>query len=84
MFDGIAAAFMEGHSAETIQQQYPVLTLEEVYGSIAYFLGHPEEVKTYLQRQDALWKEWQTRCEQNSNPVVERLRSMRASKTAGS
>ena len=30
MLDSIVAAFDEGHSAETIQQQYPALTLEEV------------------------------------------------------
>jgi hypothetical protein len=34
MLDSVVAAFRQGHSAETIRQQYPALTLEEVYGSI--------------------------------------------------
>ncbi len=40
MLDSVVAAFHQGHSAETIKQQYPALTLEEVYGSIAYYLAH--------------------------------------------
>ncbi len=77
MLDSVVAAFRQGHSPETIQQQYPALRLEEVYGSITYYLAHVDEVNAYLRRQDSLWKEWQTRCEQQANPVVERLRALR-------
>lgn len=76
MLDSIVAAFQQGHSPETIQQEYPALSLEDVYGSIAYYLGHAEEVHAYLQRQDAVWKEWQARCEAQRSPVVERLRAL--------
>jgi uncharacterized protein (DUF433 family) len=77
MLDSVVAAFDQGHSPETIRQQYPALSLEEVYGSIAYYLAHAAEVRAYLQRQDALWKEWQVRMEARPNPVVERLRALR-------
>jgi uncharacterized protein (DUF433 family) len=77
MLDSVVAAFDQGHSPETIRQQYPALSLEEVYGSIAYYLGHAAEVRTYLQRQDTVWKEWQARAEAQPNPVVERLRALR-------
>ena len=30
MLDSVVAGFHQGHSAETIAQQYPALTLEEV------------------------------------------------------
>jgi uncharacterized protein (DUF433 family) len=40
MFDSVLAAFQQGHSPETIRQQYPALTLEAVYGSIACYLAH--------------------------------------------
>ena len=39
MLDSVVVAFQQGHSPETIQQQYPVLTLEEVYGAVAYYLA---------------------------------------------
>lgn len=34
MLDSVIAAFDQGHSAETIAQQYPALNLEEVYGTM--------------------------------------------------
>src|SRR6516225_7348195 len=79
MLDSIVAAFQQGHSPDTIRQQYPALTLEEVYGSIAYYLAHLDEVNAYLEQQDQVWKEWQARCEEQPSPVVERLRALRRS-----
>ena len=78
MLDSIVAAFDEGHSAETIQQQYPALTLEEVYGAITYYLSHTDEVKEYIERQGALWEKWRKESMNRPNPVVERLRASRA------
>lgn len=82
MLDAVVAAFEQGHSAETIVQQYPALSLEEVYGSIAYYLAHAAEVAAYLKRQDAVWAEWQQRWGSRSSPVVERLRARRHTEAA--
>ena len=76
MLDSVVAGFHQGHSAETIRQQYPALTLEEVYGSIAYYLAHAQAIEAYLKRQDALWTEARRRSEQQPSPVVERLRAL--------
>ena len=76
MLDSVVAGFHQGHSPETIRQQYPALTLEEVYGSIAYYLAHTEEVEAYLKRQDALWEQARRRSEQTASPVAERLRAL--------
>jgi uncharacterized protein (DUF433 family) len=78
MLDSVVAAFEEGHSAETIQQQYPALRLEDVYGAIAYYLSHAEEVREYLERQDSLWEELRNESTSRSNPVLKRLRELRA------
>ena len=40
MLDSVVAAFHQGHSAETIAQQYPALSLEEIYGAITYYLAN--------------------------------------------
>ena len=48
MLDSIVAGFEQGHSPETLQQQYPGLSLEKVYGAITYYLAHTDEVHTYL------------------------------------
>src|SRR5438874_13170627 len=77
MLDSVVAAFHQGHSPETIRQQYPALTLEEVYGSIAHYLAHSAEIDGYLQRQDTVWKRWQALAEERPSPVMERLRALR-------
>jgi uncharacterized protein (DUF433 family) len=77
MLDSVIAAFEQGHSPETIRQQYPALGLEEVYGSIVFCLAHTDEVKAYMSRQDTIWNDWQARSEGRPNAVVERLRALR-------
>lgn len=75
MLDSVVAAFHQGHSPETIQQQYPALSLEEVYGSITYYLANTAEVDAYLKRQDAEWDNARTRSEAKPSAVVQRLRA---------
>ena len=77
MLDSVAASFHQGHSAETIQQQYPALSLEEVYGSIAYYLANAAEVNAYLKRQNAEWESARARAEATPSAVVQRLRALR-------
>jgi uncharacterized protein (DUF433 family) len=79
MLDSIVAGFAQGHSPETLQQQYPALSLEEVYGAITYYLTHTDQVHTYLKRQDELWEAWRAMSATRSSPVVEHLRALRAS-----
>jgi len=74
MLDSVVAAFQQGHSPETIQQEYPALKLEEVYGAVAYYLANQDEVDRYLKRQGQIWNELREKSGQASNPVVQRLR----------
>ena len=77
MPDSVVAAFEQGHSPETIRAQYPSISLEEVYGAITWCLAHPEELRTYLERQYDVWRQARAHSEQNPSPVVERLRALR-------
>ena len=79
MLDSVVAAFELGHSPETIQQQFPDLSLEDVYGASTYYLAHHDEVQAYLQRQETLWKALQAEAETQSSPVVKRMRARKAS-----
>jgi len=47
--DSIVYAFLSGQTAESIAQSFPALSLEQVYGAIAYYLAHRSEVDGYLQ-----------------------------------
>ena len=75
--DSVVYAFGQGHAPETIQEQYPALSLEEVYGAIAFYLANKEEVDHYLERQERLWDESRRKTEQNVSPVVDRLRALK-------
>ena len=76
MLDSVVAAFHQGHSAETIQQQYPTLTLEETYGAIAYYLANKELVDSYLRNQDELWQQQRAKAGASVSPALQRLRSL--------
>ena len=75
MLDSVIAGFQQGHSAETITQQYPALTLEEVYGAITYYLANKEEVDHYLRQQAEIWRREREISNAVASPVVQRLRS---------
>lgn len=47
-FDSVVYAFLSGQSAESIAQAFPVLSLEQVYGAIAFYLAHRDDVDLYL------------------------------------
>jgi uncharacterized protein (DUF433 family) len=49
----IVRRFWEGDAPESIVQSFPVLTLEQVYGAIAYYLRHQEYIDTYLKQAEA-------------------------------
>ena len=51
--DSIVYAYWQGQSAESMAQSFPVLTLEEVYGAITFYLARREEVDAYLERAKA-------------------------------
>ncbi len=41
----LANAWKQGRSPETIAQDFPVLTLAEVYGAIAFYLDHRDSIE---------------------------------------
>ena len=48
--DSIVYCFWNGDSPESIVQSFPVLTLEQVYGAIAYYLDHQDEIDEYIKQ----------------------------------
>src|SRR5919199_6515294 len=51
--DSVVYAWLNGLSPESIIDSYPVLTLEEVHGALAYYLAHQEEIDEYLRQGEA-------------------------------
>jgi uncharacterized protein (DUF433 family) len=75
--DSVVIAYQQGHSPETIRQQYPALTLEEVNGAITFYQANRDDVKRYLEQQQKLWNDLRQKANQEQNPVIERLRKLR-------
>ena len=51
--DSVVFAFLDGLSPETIVLEcFPVLTLEQVFGAITFYLGHRAEIDEYLKNTD--------------------------------
>ena len=74
--DSVVIAYQQGHSAESIQQLYPLVSLEEVHGTIAFYLANQTEVHRYLDKQRKLWNDLKAKSDQAPSPVVERLRKL--------
>ena len=55
--DSVVYAFLEGLSPESIVDSFDTLTLEEVYGALAFYLGHRDEIDAYLRRSEAQFDE---------------------------
>ena len=48
--DSVVYAFLSGQFAESIAQSFPALTLEQVYGAVAFYLANRSDVDAYLAR----------------------------------
>ncbi len=46
--DSVIYRFLDGATAEAIQDSYDVLSLADIYATLAYYLRHRAEVDAYL------------------------------------
>ena len=59
--------FRNGAAPESILRSYPLLTLEEIYGAITFYLSRQEEIDAYLLKREAEFAE-QRQCQREENP----------------
>ena len=72
----IVEHYQEGYSPEQIALEYPGVSLEQIYGVIAYYLHNQVEVEGYLARinatAEANYRSWAA----NPSPVSQRVRAI--------
>ena len=51
--DSVVYAFQRGAAPEAIVRSFPLLTLEQVYGAIAYYLAHEQAIDAYVRQGEA-------------------------------
>jgi uncharacterized protein (DUF433 family) len=72
--DTIAESFYQGATAEEIAQQYPSVSLAEIYSTLGHLLRHPTEVAEYLSNRERHRASIQTANEQRFSPTGIRAR----------
>ncbi|MGA2034422.1 MAG: DUF433 domain-containing protein [Thermoguttaceae bacterium] len=84
--DSVVLAFLQGLSPEAIASEcFPTLTLEQVYGSIAYYLAHRAEIDAYLKQADAEFEALRQAIHSNAPDFSRKLaEARRQMQTAGS
>jgi uncharacterized protein (DUF433 family) len=55
--DSVVYSFWQGDSPETIAQNFPTLTLAQVYGALAFYLSRQDEVDAYLKAGEAEYEQ---------------------------
>ncbi|MBZ5590798.1 MAG: DUF433 domain-containing protein [Acidobacteriia bacterium] len=48
--DSLVYAFLRGESPEGIAESFPALSLEQVYGAVAFYLANRESIDSHLQQ----------------------------------
>jgi hypothetical protein len=71
--DSIVYAFLRGAAPESIAQSFPALKLEEVYGAVAYYLGHQEDLDSYLRHNDKEFDSLRAQTRQTNPALYKRL-----------
>ena len=75
--DSIVYCFREGLSPESIAESFPTLTLEQVYGAIAYYLANQPIVDEYLREGEKLSHELQAQSRVRNADLITRLQRAR-------
>jgi eukaryotic-like serine/threonine-protein kinase len=65
--ESVVNAHRQGKSPEEIQRSFPALSLEKVYRTIAYYLGHRHEVDEYVRQQKDAPAAWFGKQERGPN-----------------
>jgi len=76
--DSVVHAYWQGRLPEAVVADFPSLTLEQVHGAIAFYLGHRAEIDAYLSDQDARWRQFQQESAAKHGPLVRRVRGSAA------
>ncbi len=75
--DSIVYAFLEGVSPESIVQSFPILTLEEVYGAITYYLANKTEIDDYLKEGELLYEKLRETSLKENQSIIDKVRKAR-------
>jgi uncharacterized protein (DUF433 family) len=65
--------YRDGAAPETIRQNFPTLSLEQIHGAIAFYLGHQQEAGTYLSDLEKKWDDLECAAKPASPELQQRI-----------
>ena len=81
--DSVVYAFQKGLSPESIVQSFPLLTLEQVYGSIAFYLANRTEIDTYLAAEEEAFDAMPQSLQTDAPALYNKLMAAKAARQRG-
>ncbi|MCU0540827.1 MAG: DUF433 domain-containing protein [Oscillatoriaceae cyanobacterium Prado104] len=78
--DSVVYSFLNGEAPESIAQNFPLLSLEQVYGAIAFYLANREIVDAYLEAGEAEFKQLQQSLREKSPLLYQKLMAAKTRK----
>jgi len=78
--DSVVYAFLNGDTPENIAQDFPLLSLEQVYGAIAFYLANRKLVDVYLKQSQAEFEKLQQTLRNNNSRLYQKLKAAQIQK----
>lgn len=75
--DSVIYRYREGLSPESIAECFPALTLEQVYGAIAFYLANQPELDVYIRAGEKLSGDLQAESRHRNADLITRLQRAR-------
>jgi len=83
--DSVVINWLNGESPESIVQNFPSLTLEQVYGALAFYLANRDEIDEYLRQGEIefakLSQQWNERVRKENPALYQKLMAAKQRKT---
>lgn len=71
--DSVVINWLNGESPESITENFDSLTLEQVYGALAFYLGNREEVDEYLRQGEIEFDQLRAQLREKNHLLYQKL-----------
>ena len=75
--DSLVYLFREGMSVESMVESFPVLTLEQVHGALAFYLANQKEIDAYLAEGERAAESQHKESQQSNAELIAKLQRAR-------
>ncbi|MEC4811858.1 MAG: DUF433 domain-containing protein [Scytonema sp. PMC 1069.18] len=78
--DSIIYAFLNGESPESIAQNFPLISLEQVYGAVTFYLANQELIDAYLKEGEQEFEKLQQSFREKNSLLYQKLKTAQMQK----